>query len=83
MSPFRVKDRLADRPDGGEKKPTIALHQCEVDTSRLPTLPEEETSDIKTPTQRDVANDKGDRAEVHVQNADFDLICICISKPAF
>lgn len=76
MSPLRIKDQLGDLPDGGGKKPAIALHQCEVNTSRLPTLPEEETSDIKTtnpvPTRRD-GKEKVDRSEVHIHNTDVYL----------
>lgn len=52
-------------------------HPCEMKTSWLPTLPEEETTDIKTPdpvpTFREEADGKDDTAEVNIQNADVHL----------
>uniref|UniRef100_A0A3P8TK68 EH domain binding protein 1 like 1 n=1 Tax=Amphiprion percula TaxID=161767 RepID=A0A3P8TK68_AMPPE len=66
-----IKHRPADVPDGGQKKPTAthitSLHHCEIKTSRLPTLPEEETSNLKTPEPvpvvREEADGKDDTAE--------------------
>ncbi|XP_074468071.1 uncharacterized protein LOC141753380 isoform X3 [Sebastes fasciatus] len=77
-----LKGQLADLPDGGEKKPpsqfgdTSSTHtdthitppnHCEMTTSRLPTLPEEETSDLKSPHPapmvREEADGKDDAAE--------------------
>ncbi|XP_050934543.1 titin homolog isoform X31 [Lates calcarifer] len=78
-----LKHKPADVPDGGGKKPPSQLgdtsstrtsdihitppHHCEMMTSRLPTLPEEETADIKTPepgqTVREEADGKDDTAE--------------------
>ncbi|XP_037604125.1 EH domain-binding protein 1-like protein 1 isoform X4 [Sebastes umbrosus] len=77
-----VKGQLADLPDGGEKKPPSQFgdtssthtdthitppHHCEMTTSRLPTLPEEETSDLKSPHPapmvREEADGKDDAAE--------------------
>ncbi|XP_029374387.1 EH domain-binding protein 1-like protein 1 isoform X2 [Echeneis naucrates] len=54
----------ADLPDGVDITPA---HHCEVKTSWLPTLPEEETTDIKTPdpvqTVREEADGKDNTAE--------------------
>ncbi|XP_071316255.1 EH domain-binding protein 1-like protein 1 isoform X10 [Trachinotus anak] len=66
-----LKHPPADLPDGGEKKHTdthiTPPHHCEMKTSWLPTLPEEETTDIKTPepvpTVREEADGKDDIAE--------------------
>ncbi|XP_067347714.1 uncharacterized protein [Channa argus] len=68
-----LKDQLTDVPDGGEKKPTTAPHQCEISTSRLPTLQEEDTSDIKTPdsvpTKREETDGKDETAEALVNSS--------------
>ncbi|XP_078028671.1 uncharacterized protein ehbp1l1b isoform X14 [Epinephelus lanceolatus] len=78
-----LKGQPADVPDGLEKKPPSQLevtpsgkhidihitppHHCERTTSRLPTLPEEETSDLKSalpaPMVREEADGKDDAAE--------------------
>ncbi|XP_026183520.1 EH domain-binding protein 1-like protein 1 isoform X6 [Mastacembelus armatus] len=62
-----VKHQFADLPDGVEKKPSAPLHHCEMVTSRLPTLQEEETSEVKTPAPvppvREEADGKDDTAE--------------------
>ncbi|XP_049447356.1 EH domain-binding protein 1-like protein 1 isoform X10 [Epinephelus fuscoguttatus] len=78
-----LKGQPADVPDGLEKKPPPQLevtpsgkhtdihitppHHCERTTSRLPTLPEEETSDLKSappaPMVREEADGKDDAAE--------------------
>ncbi|XP_070700078.1 EH domain-binding protein 1-like protein 1 isoform X3 [Pempheris klunzingeri] len=78
-----LKGQPADLPDGGEKKPTSQLRDThtsgkhtdthitpqylEMKTSRLPTLPEEETSDLKSPDPvpavREEADGKDDAAE--------------------
>ncbi|XP_049894231.1 EH domain-binding protein 1-like protein 1 isoform X4 [Epinephelus moara] len=78
-----LKGQPADVPDGLEKKPPSQLevtpsgkhtdihitppHHCERATSRLPTLPEEETSDLKSappaPMVREEADGKDDAAE--------------------
>lgn len=69
---------LFTSPDSGKKKPRSSdkhsdahitpPHHCEMNTSRLPTLPEEETSDLKhprpVPTVREEADGKDDAAEV-------------------
>ncbi|XP_054873463.1 EH domain-binding protein 1-like protein 1 isoform X5 [Amphiprion ocellaris] len=59
-----LKHRPADVPDGGQKKPTAthitSLHHCEIKTSRLPTLPEEETSNLKTPEPVPVVREEAD-----------------------
>nr|XP_033497113.1 EH domain-binding protein 1 isoform X5 [Epinephelus lanceolatus] len=80
---IRLKGQPADVPDGLEKKPPSQLevtpsgkhidihitppHHCERTTSRLPTLPEEETSDLKSalpaPMVREEADGKDDAAE--------------------
>ncbi|XP_042355862.1 EH domain-binding protein 1-like protein 1 isoform X2 [Plectropomus leopardus] len=75
------KGQLADLPDGREKKPPsqlrhISSDKCtdthiapphEMTTSRLPTLPEEEVSDLKfahpAPMVREEADGKDDAAE--------------------
>ncbi|KAI3373817.1 hypothetical protein L3Q82_022402, partial [Scortum barcoo] len=66
------KGQQADVPDGGGKKPSLQtddthITHCEMNTSRLPTLPEEETSDLKSldPVQmvREEADGKDDAAE--------------------
>ncbi|XP_063342804.1 EH domain-binding protein 1-like protein 1 isoform X3 [Pelmatolapia mariae] len=68
------KHQLADLPDGVVKKPPFQLedspstvHHCEITSSRLPTLPEEETSDPRTPDPvtvvREEADGKDDTAE--------------------
>ncbi|XP_036974586.1 EH domain-binding protein 1-like protein 1 isoform X6 [Acanthopagrus latus] len=48
-------------------------HHCEMNTSRLPTLPEEETSDLKhprpVPTVREEADGKDDAAEALVNSS--------------
>uniref|UniRef100_A0A3B5AH60 EH domain-binding protein 1-like n=1 Tax=Stegastes partitus TaxID=144197 RepID=A0A3B5AH60_9TELE len=69
------KYRVADVPDGGQKKPAslpedtsdkrtnthiTSPHQCEITTFRLPTLPEEETSDLKTPEPVPVVREEAD-----------------------
>lgn len=52
-------------------------HHSEMKTSRLPTLPEEETSDVKTPDPvpmvREEADGKDNTAEVNIQNSDVPL----------
>ncbi|XP_054481844.1 EH domain-binding protein 1-like protein 1 isoform X2 [Anoplopoma fimbria] len=76
-----LKGQCADLPDGGEKKPPsqnntsdkrtdthiAPPHHCEITASRLPTLPEEETSDLKSPQTapmvREEADGKDDAAE--------------------
>ncbi|XP_026226488.1 EH domain-binding protein 1 isoform X5 [Anabas testudineus] len=62
-----IKDQPSDVPDGGGRKLNVALYQCEINTSQLPTLPEEETSDSKTPDpvpkHREVGDGKDDKAE--------------------
>ncbi|KAK2828170.1 hypothetical protein Q5P01_019204 [Channa striata] len=62
-----LKEQLADVPDGGEKTPTPAPHQREISTSRLSTLKEEDTSDVKTPDsvpmKREEADGKDETAE--------------------
>lgn len=86
LSPRRPKGQRADLPDGGEKKPPSRLGDAssrhtrdersdahgESATSRLPTLPEEETSDPKShrraPMGREEADGKDDAAEVNVNN---------------
>ncbi|XP_042355865.1 EH domain-binding protein 1 isoform X5 [Plectropomus leopardus] len=78
---IRPKGQLADLPDGREKKPPsqlrhISSDKCtdthiapphEMTTSRLPTLPEEEVSDLKfahpAPMVREEADGKDDAAE--------------------
>ncbi|XP_026226485.1 EH domain-binding protein 1-like protein 1 isoform X3 [Anabas testudineus] len=64
---IRIKDQPSDVPDGGGRKLNVALYQCEINTSQLPTLPEEETSDSKTPDpvpkHREVGDGKDDKAE--------------------
>ncbi|XP_008303892.1 EH domain-binding protein 1-like isoform X6 [Stegastes partitus] len=72
---IRRKYRVADVPDGGQKKPAslpedtsdkrtnthiTSPHQCEITTFRLPTLPEEETSDLKTPEPVPVVREEAD-----------------------
>ncbi|XP_076607018.1 uncharacterized protein LOC143332998 isoform X4 [Chaetodon auriga] len=72
------KGQLADVPDSGKPKPQsqpentssthiTPLHHCEMKTSRLPTLPEEETSDLKSldpvPVLREEADGKDEAAE--------------------
>ncbi|XP_039888037.1 EH domain-binding protein 1-like protein 1 isoform X2 [Simochromis diagramma] len=68
------KHQLADLPDDVVKKPPFQLddspstvHHCEITSSRLPTLPEEETSDPRTPDPvtvvREEADGKDDTAE--------------------
>ncbi|KAM4545234.1 uncharacterized protein PAE49_017889 isoform 16-T16 [Odontesthes bonariensis] len=71
-----VKHQPTDLPDGAQKKlsaqpkdtdSTTSLHHCEIKTSRLPTLQEEETPGLKTPDPvqlvRDRADGKDDTAE--------------------
>ncbi|XP_051256486.1 EH domain-binding protein 1-like protein 1 isoform X4 [Dicentrarchus labrax] len=77
-----LKGKLVDVPDGAKKKPQSQAkdpsstntsdkqslhHHCEMNTSRLPTLAEEETSDLKTPDPvpmvREEADGKDDAAE--------------------
>ncbi|XP_035522467.1 serine-rich adhesin for platelets isoform X6 [Morone saxatilis] len=77
-----LKGKLVDVPHGAEKKPQsqpkdtsstntsdkqTLHHHCEMNTSRLPTLAEEETSDLKTPDPvpmvREEADGKDDAAE--------------------
>ena len=57
-----------DVPDSSITPP----HHCDIKTSRLPTLAEEETSDVKTPDAvamvREEADGKDDAAEVNIQN---------------
>ncbi|XP_023285205.1 EH domain-binding protein 1-like protein 1 isoform X4 [Seriola lalandi dorsalis] len=68
---IRLKHPPADLPDGPEKKHTdihiTPPHHCELKTSWLPTLPEEETSDVTAPdpvpTVREEADGKDDTAE--------------------
>ncbi|XP_039888044.1 EH domain-binding protein 1-like protein 1 isoform X9 [Simochromis diagramma] len=71
---IRPKHQLADLPDDVVKKPPFQLddspstvHHCEITSSRLPTLPEEETSDPRTPDPvtvvREEADGKDDTAE--------------------
>ncbi|XP_026037351.1 EH domain-binding protein 1-like protein 1 isoform X4 [Astatotilapia calliptera] len=68
------KHQLADLPDDVVKKPPFQLddspstvHHCEITSSRLPTLPEEETSDPRTldpvTVVREEADGKDDTAE--------------------
>uniref|UniRef100_A0A3Q2WDP4 EH domain binding protein 1 like 1 n=1 Tax=Haplochromis burtoni TaxID=8153 RepID=A0A3Q2WDP4_HAPBU len=68
------KHQLADLPDDVVKKPPFQLedspstvHHCEITSSRLPTLQEEETSDPRTPDPvtvvREEADGKDDTAE--------------------
>ncbi|XP_039474285.1 EH domain-binding protein 1-like protein 1 isoform X3 [Oreochromis aureus] len=68
------KHQLADLPDDVVKKPPFQLedspsiaHHCEITSSRLPTLPEEETSDPRIPDPvtvvREEADGKDDTAE--------------------
>ncbi|CAI5643131.1 unnamed protein product [Oreochromis niloticus] len=68
------KHQLADLPDDVVKKPPFPLedspstaHHCEITSSRLPTLPEEETSDPRIPDPvtvvREEADGKDDTAE--------------------
>lgn len=68
------KHHLADLPDDVVKKPPFQLedspsiaHHCEITSSRLPTLPEEETSDPRIPDPvtvvREEADGKDDTAE--------------------
>lgn len=80
LSSPRLKDQPADLPDGGEKKHTdahVAPHHCEMKTSRLPTLPEEETSDLKSPEPvpmvREEADGKDDAVEVSIHNTDVHI----------
>ncbi|XP_035761176.1 EH domain-binding protein 1-like protein 1 isoform X9 [Neolamprologus brichardi] len=76
VGPLRIrpKHQLADLPDDVVKKPPFQLedspstvHHCEITSSRLPTLPEEETSDPRTPDPvtvvREEADGKDDTAE--------------------
>lgn len=82
-SPCRLKGHPADIPDGGKWKPAsqpedtssthiTPPHHCEMKTSRLPTLPEEESSDLKAPDPvplvREEADGKDDAAEVNTHN---------------
>ncbi|XP_026037355.1 EH domain-binding protein 1-like protein 1 isoform X8 [Astatotilapia calliptera] len=71
---IRPKHQLADLPDDVVKKPPFQLddspstvHHCEITSSRLPTLPEEETSDPRTldpvTVVREEADGKDDTAE--------------------
>lgn len=71
---IRPKHQLADLPDDVVKKPPFPLedspstaHHCEITSSRLPTLPEEETSDPRIPDPvtvvREEADGKDDTAE--------------------
>ncbi|XP_013764955.1 EH domain-binding protein 1-like protein 1 isoform X6 [Pundamilia nyererei] len=71
---IRPKHQLADLPDDVVKKPPFQLedspstvHHCEIISSRLPTLQEEETSDPRTPDPvtvvREEADGKDDTAE--------------------
>ncbi|XP_042078224.1 EH domain-binding protein 1-like protein 1 isoform X9 [Haplochromis burtoni] len=71
---IRPKHQLADLPDDVVKKPPFQLedspstvHHCEITSSRLPTLQEEETSDPRTPDPvtvvREEADGKDDTAE--------------------
>ncbi|XP_047462916.1 EH domain-binding protein 1-like isoform X9 [Mugil cephalus] len=65
-----LKRQPADVPDGGENKASSqteqdsgsgsAPHHCEINTSRLPTLPEEETSDPTTPDPAPVLREEAD-----------------------
>lgn len=75
----RPKHQLADLPDDVVKKPPFQLddspstvHHCEITSSRLPTLPEEETSDPRTldpvTVVREEADGKDDTAEVNLMN---------------
>ncbi|XP_030602253.1 EH domain-binding protein 1 isoform X1 [Archocentrus centrarchus] len=65
------KHQRPDPPDGVVKKPpensSSIPHHCEIKSSRLPTLPEEETSDLRTPgpvtVVREEADGKDDTAE--------------------
>lgn len=76
---LRPKHQLADLPDDVVKKPPFPLedspstaHHCEITSSRLPTLPEEETSDPRIPDPvtvvREEADGKDDTAEVSLMN---------------
>ncbi|XP_030602254.1 EH domain-binding protein 1-like protein 1 isoform X2 [Archocentrus centrarchus] len=68
---IRPKHQRPDPPDGVVKKPpensSSIPHHCEIKSSRLPTLPEEETSDLRTPgpvtVVREEADGKDDTAE--------------------
>lgn len=52
-------------------------HHCEITTSRLPTLPEEETTDLKpphtAPMVREEADGKDNAAEVNIHNTDVNI----------
>lgn len=65
-------------PNTNDKHTDIHIaspHHCEMKTSRLPTLPEEETSDFKSPDPipavREEADGKDDAAEVNIQYNDL------------
>ncbi|XP_028276501.1 EH domain-binding protein 1-like protein 1 isoform X7 [Parambassis ranga] len=66
--PGRQKCQTADLPDGGVSSPDDThtdIHisspqHCEVKTFRLPTLPEEETFDLKTPDPVPVVREEAD-----------------------
>ncbi|XP_070773729.1 EH domain-binding protein 1-like protein 1 [Enoplosus armatus] len=80
-----LKGQPGDLPDGGGKKPPLepSTHtrdtpiappqHCEMSTSRLPTLPEEETSDLKSPDPvpavKEEADGKDDAAEALVNSS--------------
>ncbi|XP_029303867.1 LOW QUALITY PROTEIN: actin cytoskeleton-regulatory complex protein PAN1 [Cottoperca gobio] len=55
-----LKGQQADIPDGGKKFGDTPPHQSEMTTSRLPTLPEEETSDLKSPHTAPMVREEAD-----------------------
>ncbi len=92
---LRRKGQQADVPDGRVKKSPLQTedthitppHHCEMKASRLPTLPEEETSDLKSPDPvsmvREDADGKDDAAEVKIHNIDVQINYCLLSKPNF
>lgn len=73
--PTKLGDKPSTHTSDKHTDTHITLpHHCEMNTSRLPTLPEEETSDLKTPDPvpmvREEADGKDDVVEVNIQNND-------------
>lgn len=72
--PARIRGKK--KPHSSDKHSDAHItppHHCEMNTSRLPTLPEEETSDLKpqrpVPTVREEADGKDDGAEALVNSS--------------
>ncbi|XP_070839764.1 EH domain-binding protein 1-like protein 1 isoform X7 [Chaetodon trifascialis] len=65
--PNSGKPKLQSKPESTSSTHTTPLHHCEMKTFRLPTLPEEETSDLKSldpvPVLREEADGKDEAAE--------------------